>query len=76
MTDYGRDVHFGVFITPSTDLLDNSYALADLADQPALAQQFGEAGQERLRRQFSIDKMVGDTELLYRELLEERGARQ
>src|SRR5215207_5606651 len=33
MTDYGRDVQFGVFITPGTDLLDNSYALAELADE-------------------------------------------
>jgi glycosyltransferase involved in cell wall biosynthesis len=43
--------------------------------EPDLARQFGEAGRERVRRQFSIEKMVGDTELLYRELLEERGLR-
>jgi glycosyltransferase involved in cell wall biosynthesis len=63
-------------LVPAGDPQALSDALADLADQPALAQQFGEAGRERLRRQFSIDKMVGDTELLYRELLDERGARQ
>ncbi|HTD80107.1 MAG TPA: glycosyltransferase [Chloroflexota bacterium] len=63
-------------LVPAGDPQALADALADLADQPALAQQFGEAGQERLRRQFSIDKMVGDTELLYRELLDERGARQ
>jgi colanic acid/amylovoran biosynthesis glycosyltransferase len=50
-------------------------ALARIADQPELARQLGEAGRERLRRQFSIEKMVGDTELLYRELVDERGAR-
>ena len=33
MPDYGRALQFGVFITPSADLLDNSYALADLADE-------------------------------------------
>lgn len=32
MTDYGRELRFGVFVTPSPDLLDNSYAIADLAD--------------------------------------------
>jgi glycosyltransferase involved in cell wall biosynthesis len=48
-------------------------ALARLAEQPELARQYGAAGQNRLRRRFSIEKMVGDTELLYRELIEERG---
>ena len=33
MTDYGRDLRFGVFVTPSPDLLDNSYAIADIADE-------------------------------------------
>jgi glycosyltransferase involved in cell wall biosynthesis len=63
-------------LVPAGDPQALADALAELADRPALAHQFGEAGRERLRRQFSIDKMVGDTELLYRELLEERGARQ
>ena len=63
-------------LVPAGDPQALADARAELADQPALAHQFGEAGRERLRRQFSIDKMVGDTELLYRELLEERGARQ
>ena len=63
-------------LVPAGDPQALADALAELADQPARAHQLGEAGRERLRRQFSIDKMVGDTELLYRELLEERGARQ
>ena len=63
-------------LVPAGDPQALADALAELADQPALAHQLGESGRERLRRQFSIDKMVGDTELLYRELLEERGARQ
>jgi len=63
-------------LVPAGDPQALADALAELADQPALAHQFGGAGRERLRRHFSIDKMVGDTELLYRELLEERGARQ
>jgi glycosyltransferase involved in cell wall biosynthesis len=49
-------------------------ALSQLAEQPVLARQLGEAGRERLRVQFSLEKMVGDTELLYRELVDERSA--
>lgn len=48
MTDYGRDVRFGVFITPSTDLLNNSYALADLADE--CLDFIGDHDVDRLRR--------------------------
>ncbi|MBV9134599.1 MAG: hypothetical protein JO318_17975 [Chloroflexi bacterium] len=46
--------------------------MAELAMDSARARAYGDAGRERLRTQFSIEKMVGDTELLYRELLEER----
>ncbi len=59
-------------LVPAGDPLALASALAELAEQPALAARMGEAGRERLRRQFSVEKMVGDTELLYRELLEER----
>jgi glycosyltransferase involved in cell wall biosynthesis len=61
-------------LVPAGDPLALAEALAQLADQPALATRFGEAGRERLRRQFSIEKMVGDTELLYRELVDDRAA--
>ena len=60
-------------LVPAGDPLALADGLAALADQPALARQYGEAGRERLRRQFSLAKMVGDTELLYRELVDERG---
>ncbi|MEW5812758.1 MAG: LLM class flavin-dependent oxidoreductase [Actinomycetota bacterium] len=33
MTDYGRELQFGVFVTPSPGLLDNSYAIAEIADE-------------------------------------------
>ena len=59
-------------LVPAGDPLALASALADLAEQPARAARMGEAGRERLRRQFSVEKMVGDTELLYRELLDER----
>jgi len=57
-------------LVPAGDPLALATALAELADSPDMATRFGEAGRERLRRQFSLDKMVGDTELLYRELME------
>jgi len=56
-------------LVPAGDEVALADALAQLADDPQLAQRLGQAGQDRLRRRFSIDKMVGDTELLYRELL-------
>jgi glycosyltransferase involved in cell wall biosynthesis len=61
-------------LVPAGDPLALAEALAQLADQPGLATRFGEAGRQRLRQHFSIEKMVGDTELLYRELVEERRA--
>lgn len=33
MTDYGRPLQFGLFVTPRADMLDNTLALAALADQ-------------------------------------------
>jgi glycosyltransferase involved in cell wall biosynthesis len=65
------DGETGLLVTPadSDELAD---ALARVARDPERARRMGEAGRERLRAQFSIDKMVGDTELLYRELIEDR----
>ena len=61
-------------LVPAGDPLALAEALAQLADQPALATRLGEAGRERVRRHFSLEKMVGDTELLYRELVDERSS--
>jgi len=62
-------------LVPAGDPVALADALAQLAHDPALARRLGEAGRERLRQHFSIEKMVGDTELLYRELMDERGVR-
>ena len=62
-------------LVPAGDPVALADAMAQLAHDPALARRLGEAGRERLRQHFSIEKMVGDTELLYRELIDERGAR-
>jgi glycosyltransferase involved in cell wall biosynthesis len=61
-------------LVPPGDPIALADALADLADNPQRGRTFGEAGRERLRRYFSIEKMVGDTELLYRELIDERAS--
>ena len=62
-------------LVPTGDPVALADALARLAHDPGLARRLGEAGRDRLRRHFSIEKMVGDTELLYRELIDERGPR-
>ena len=67
------DGETGVLV-PAGDPVALADALAGLAMDSARARAYGDAGRERLRTQFSIEKMVGDTELLYRELLEEREA--
>ena len=69
------DGETGVLI-PAGDPLALAEGLSRLAMEPGLARQLGDAGRERLRRRFSVEKMVGDTELLYRELLEERVPRR
>jgi glycosyltransferase involved in cell wall biosynthesis len=66
------DAETGLLVPPG-DPLVLAEALARLAANPELARELGERGRQRLQQLFSIDKMVGDTELLYRELLDERG---
>ncbi len=60
-------------LVPAGEPLALAEALVQLAHDPERARALGEAGRERLRQHFSIEKMVGDTELLYRQVLEERG---
>jgi glycosyltransferase involved in cell wall biosynthesis len=57
-------------LVPAGDAAALADALARVAEDPDLARRLGEAGRDRLRRHFSVEKMVGDTETLYRELLE------
>jgi glycosyltransferase involved in cell wall biosynthesis len=65
------DGETGLLVQPG-DALALAEALARLAIEPELARRLGQAGLQRLRQHFSVEKMVGDTELLYRELVEER----
>ena len=57
-------------LVPAGDAVALADALSRLAADPQLARRMGEAGQQRLRQHFSVEKMVGDTELLYRELVD------
>jgi glycosyltransferase involved in cell wall biosynthesis len=54
----------------------NPEALADailrLLRDPDLMRQMGQAGQERVRRHFSVEQMVRRTEVLYEELLRQK----
>jgi glycosyltransferase involved in cell wall biosynthesis len=65
------DGETGVLV-PVGDAVALAQALAQLAQDPQQAQAFGIAGQRRLRERFSLQKMVADTEVLYREVLETR----
>jgi glycosyltransferase involved in cell wall biosynthesis len=65
------DGETGVLVPPG-DPVALAEALAELAHDSERARSLGEAGRERLRKRFSIEKMVGDTEMLYRELVDER----
>jgi sugar transferase (PEP-CTERM/EpsH1 system associated) len=47
--------------------------LAYMAD-PAMARRHGRAGRQTVERRFSLDRMVGEYERLYRRMLKERGA--
>jgi glycosyltransferase involved in cell wall biosynthesis len=56
-------------LVPAGDPVPLAEALAALAHHGERARSLGEAGRQRLRQHFSVEKMVGDTEQLYRELL-------
>lgn len=62
-------------LVPAGDPVALAEALAGLATDVVRARALGDAGRERLRTRFSIEKMVGDTELLYRELVEDQRRR-
>jgi len=59
-------------LVPPGDSAALAEALVWLATERDGAAALGRAGRERLRRHFSLEKMVGDTETLYRELLDPR----
>jgi sugar transferase (PEP-CTERM/EpsH1 system associated) len=50
-----------------------SKAILKLLQDPDLRQKMGQAGQERVREYFSVERMVEETEALYERLLAEKG---
>ncbi len=61
------DAETGLLVPPG-DPAALADAIATLAGDERRARALGEAGRARLHHSFSIEKMVGDTELLYEEL--------
>lgn len=56
------------FTVPHGDASLFTQALQQLLDDPTLAQQFGQAGQQKFRQQFTFANMLQQTLLLYQEL--------
>jgi sugar transferase (PEP-CTERM/EpsH1 system associated) len=56
-------------IVPAQDPDALSQAMAWVFEHPAEARRMGERGRERVRKEFSIDAMIGGYEQIYRELL-------
>lgn len=63
------DGETGILVPPG-DANALADALATLALDRKLAGRYGAAGRRRLEQQFTLEKMVGDTESLYEELVE------
>lgn len=55
-------------LVPPADVSGLAAAIARLLDDPALRQQFGEAGRQRMRAEFSVDAMVTSHCELYRSM--------
>ena len=59
-------------LVPPANATELGSAIARLLDDPQLACKFGQAGRRRIIEEFSIDRMLRQTEALYRRLLEKR----
>jgi glycosyltransferase involved in cell wall biosynthesis len=59
-------------LVPPGNAFNLAQAIARLLDDPALARGFGDAGRHRIVQEFSIDRMLRQTEDLYWKLWEKR----
>ena len=57
------------FVVPIGDVQALAERLRRLRDDPELRSRLGVAGRERMRARFSVERMVGDVERLYEEIL-------
>lgn len=60
-------------LVPAQDAAALAQAIQRLVENPAMARQMGKSGRQRVRADFSIRKMVEQTEQLYELLLNEKG---
>lgn len=67
-TEAVRDGVTGALVPPGDDRA-LAAALRRLTADPEALRRMGEAGRERAQREFSLDRMAGEVEALYRELL-------
>jgi glycosyltransferase involved in cell wall biosynthesis len=61
------------FLVELGDVESIAERLTDLAADPARRAQMGAAGQQHARERYAVERLVADTECLYRSLLEARG---
>lgn len=57
-------------LVPHRDVAALAGALGRLAAAPAVRQRMGEAGRQKFLREFTIERMLAETEGVYREILE------
>jgi glycosyltransferase involved in cell wall biosynthesis len=60
-------------LVPSADVERLAGALSELAEQPALRLELGARAREHVRSRYAAERLVGDVDRLYRELLASRG---
>ena len=70
--DVVRDGVDGFLVEPG-DVRGAAERLAELARNPGLATRLGKAGRARVGERYSIERLVGDVDRLYRSLLEAKG---
>jgi glycosyltransferase involved in cell wall biosynthesis len=70
--DVVRDSVDGYLVEPG-DVDALAERLGRLAADPELARRMGEAGRARVLERYSVERLVGDVDALYRKLLAERG---
>ena len=64
----------GVLVPPSNPVV-LAQAIERLLRDPALRRKYGEAGRQKLEQRFGLDRMVAETQDMYREALAEAGIR-
>lgn len=61
------------FVVPPDDVLRFADAALELTSDPAKARCFGRAGRDHVTKLFTLDRLVADLDVLYRDLLERVG---